>query len=324
MAKLDPDDAIQAYDNLINKMLKEAKIVLYEQTDFLQAYSLFAEILEIDCNNIDARFGRIVSLLYMSKLRRSRFLDSALMIKEESAIIFHKAAYYEKYEKFLKEINHAIDDYHVNLKKKLTFKNYFYDDECIKLFFKRDQEIGEFKKFLLEEATWLNSKNECPELEAFLLDLEKSIKENEKEINSKLIALDGYSYGLAGYSNDGTSLLGHSSKPHDIKIKHAPKRTLGNNDRKTKVIKDDVYRDSIRLYGFANQAPIWIILNALFAAGAIVCFFAIKTRPFDLVSAIAAGVFGISAILLGLFMILAKCELKKRRRIIRGDGKKVS
>ena len=152
---------------------------------------MFAQIIEIDSTNIDARFGRILSLIYLSKLRRSRFPDAILMIKEESQIIFHKVDYFEKYAKFLIDVNHAVDDYHSNLKKKLTFRNYFYDDECIKLFFKKDNEICDIKKFILDEVTWLNTKHETDELTMFSSELEKSIREYEKEIGGKLLATDG-------------------------------------------------------------------------------------------------------------------------------------
>lgn len=324
MAELEPADAIQAYDNRIDKMLKEAQTVLYQQTDYALAYSMFAQIIELDNSNIDARFGRIISLIYMSKLRRTRFLDCELMTKEETTSFFHKASAYEKYAKFLIEVNHATDSYHKLLKKKLTFRNYFYDDECIKLFYKRDNEIGELKRFILEEATWLNAKHESNEMTELVATLDKDIKENEKEASSKFYAVDGYLYGLAGFSNDGTPILGHNSKPQNLKIKRSPKKTLGNSDRKTKVISDDVYRGNMQLYSFSKKVICWIVIHAILAVASIACFFLIKTKPYDLVSLIAAGYFTFCTLLLLLFMLLAKHELKKRYRLIHDGGKKAS
>lgn len=316
MAESDPQDVINNYNNYIQKQIDEAFEQLFVKTEFQLAYQLFAHILEIDNDALEARFGRILSLIYLSKLRRARFLDAALLIKEEASIYFRKSKNQVAYAKFIKRANTAVDEYYSTFKKKLSVKTYYYDDECIKLMYKRTQEVLDFKSFLLGEVNFINSKHENEDNMVIIRDLESQIDMVKMDMAAKAMAVDGYTYGLAGFGNDGVALLGHNTQPERVKLKFFRRKSLGNSDKKVALIKDGVYPDNTKVWHFIrNSIPCEIVFGTLTLLS-IGAFFLFSNKTIKLISLIACGLFFVAGLTLLIVQLVYRHHLKKRGHLI--------
>ena len=72
MKEMQPKEAIKEYGELISYYLKKASKYLFESTEYLLAYQTFAHVIDLDDTIKVARFGRVLSLVYLSTLRTSK------------------------------------------------------------------------------------------------------------------------------------------------------------------------------------------------------------------------------------------------------------
>ena len=314
--KLDPEDAIDAYNQMMRKQGIVAYKILYEQTNCALAYQTFAQIIELDPSYIEARFGRILSLIYLSGLRRTRFADAILLLKEEAKIYFHKIKDSNRYLRFLRRANEAVDEYNARFRKRLVIHGYYYDDECIKSMYQHVKEIVEFKISLLEECEFMNGKIEDDNFK----DLTKKIKEQitfiENELSTPVMSVDGYTYALAGFKECGAAFLGHSTDKQDVKVKKYRKMSLGNHDKKTALIKDQVFHDNTRIARFVSAAiPIEIFLTAAIVTCEVVASFH-QDSMIDLF--LYLGMVALIFILVGviIFQVYGYLRIKKKKNLI--------
>ena len=140
-----PSVAINEYNNFLSDKITTAFYQFKTIGKFEKAYKTFANVLEFEPEHAIALSGRIISLLYLSTLRKVYFNDCKsllILAKHRFSLITNR----EIYKQLLSSLNTAIEEYHHNLTKRLTFKGYFYDAECLKLFIIRLNEIREFKE----------------------------------------------------------------------------------------------------------------------------------------------------------------------------------
>ena len=314
--KLVPAEAVDAYNQMMRKKGIHAYKVLYEQTDYALAYQTFAHIIELDPTYIEARFGRILSLIYLSGLRRTRFADSITLLKEESKLYFHKIKDSNRYIRFLIRANVAVDEYNKRFRRKLVIRGYYYDDECIKCMYQHVQEIIEFKIALLEECEFMNGKVENDKLKELTKKIEQQIKFISNELSTPVLCVDGYTYALAGFKECGAAFLGHSTDVQEIKLKRFRRKALGNHDKKVSAIKDQVYPNNIAIAKFLKLAiPLEIILGLI----TIACF-VISVNMLDSVHSVfyylgtSVGIIALTAII--IFQIYGYSRIKKKKNLI--------
>lgn len=318
MAEYNPQDAIRTYDLYIQKKIDSAFKTLYEETEYQIAYNKFARILEIDKNAIEARFGRILSLIYLSTLRRSRFADAAMLLKEESVLYFRKKSAFQSYAKFLTKASLAVDEYADNFRKRLSVKTYYYDDECIKLMYCRLRDVIKFKESLLQECEFLSAKYENDELATLVASLSEQIKNKTNELNAKVIAVDGYTYGLASFNNNGSAILGHNAAPDQIRVKHFRRKSLGNEEKRIHVISDEVYPNNVKIAHFIKKVIPWEILSAILCIAAASLIFVFKDKEMiSLIMMIVAGSLFSLVCFFVIMQITGNYRIKKRRHLIK-------
>lgn len=262
MQQLVPNEAIDDYNLYLTHHIMKAKKLLYNDTNFYEAYVHFAKIIEIEEDNEVGHYGRLLSLIYMSTLRISKFKEVMILFQSESNL-YHSFKDKLYYLKFLKKINRAVEEYDARYIKRLSFKDYFYSIECIQLYFDRKSEIINLKNLLLNEADYLLEQEEDIKVINFKKDIEKSIKELNKQFKEKVICINGLTYSNIGFSSRGDVLLSSDGKKKFVAIKTF-KRILSEKEGRGFLIKDHVYPDNIHLAHLMNVAiPFSIVFLVL-------------------------------------------------------------
>lgn len=273
--RMTPKQACANYDNFFEKLYKEAEILLFRARNYSGAYKAYAKIIDYRPEDVTARYGRILSLIYLSSLRTTYFDESLLMFSEEKKKYLRQQKYRSQYFVFIKEANKAVDKYRTSFKKRLIYKSmdakeYFYDEECVSLFFHRILQIKNFKEMFLQECNFLKNKLEDESFSPLIDLLTSEIKQLEKELKQKRIDINGNIYTFNKISENDQAIIAHG----DVKAVKLPANIKTHTlvDKKAKgevVIKDNIYTGA-RFFYIVSKIAIPVFFGC--AASSIVLF----------------------------------------------------
>ena len=273
MKEMQPKEAIKNYGDLISYYLKKASKYLFESTEYLLAYQTFAHIIDLDETIKVARFGRVLSLVYISTLRTSKINFAFMLHRQEAPKLYHYQETANEYYHFLLLLLDALDTYENKIKQRLSSHNIFYDMDCILLYLKRIEEIRSYKDFIGSEADFFVESNK----EHFntIVELVKNAEDGyEKAFKETYNTADGYSYNFIGFNRDSTPLITLQSTTRAQKNKHVEPLPLFPKDNKKSPIRDDVFLNNVTLAKLvAASIPVAIFLFVLAAAGVITSLF---------------------------------------------------
>lgn len=291
--KYRPSVVIRNYKKVITNYLNRASFYLKNVNEVQDAYNLYAYVLELEPSNKIAKLGRLLSLGYLSKVRRHRFLEVKTLLEIE-APLFHTPEARQNFKAFLIELEHCTQSYLEHLRKRLTFKGYFYDVECLKLYYKHIRDIIELRRLIVSEFSLIEEQR-CSSEAA------ERIQELEGEYHEQYITADGQDHLLANFSKSGDPLISNGKKKVDTKLSRYRMSTLDKNDKKLNVIDDEVfpkvYRRMYRFYKPALPLSILIILIALVLLVFYFIFFHYDCAPYILSLVIFFAVTGICFLL---------------------------
>ncbi len=320
MTKLNPNQAINAFNNLMAEMVKKADKVLYEKTDFLEAYHMFGRIIEINPDSFEARCGRLLSLLFLSTLRKSRMKDFLLLLDSENEYYLLKAKDKDQYIVFLQKADFAIDEYDKRFRKRITVHRYFYNVDCIKLYLERIKEILTVKEYILEQLESFNKKDKHYQNQgALYVKIRKDIAMKQRELADKYVIGDGTSYKLVEFTSNGNPLLARNE--HKVRVSgiysfnHVLEQESGH--KKQKVIKDRVYPDNTHFYRLIklSVSVIFLLLIAVLVALAF-AYFGQEKLKYAWIGYIVSGASLFGAIVLVALRIAWKRKVNSRRHLI--------
>ena len=239
-----PKEAIGYFNRFIANLTDEADMTLQIARRPDASYQKYADVLEYADDFVPALLGRISSLIYQSTLRRSRF-NEALLLLDLDSDKYHLVANRPQYVKFLKSSNEMANAYKDRLYKRLTFKSYFYDTDCIKLYIQRLTEIKNFKAYLQKELEFAGEN-----------DLATVIKEENEEIEAIIhedfISTDGRKHRFVHFDKNGAPLVASSDERFHTGVEKYRNSTLDVNDKKLRVIKDVMFRSNKTMYHIIN------------------------------------------------------------------------
>ena len=283
---MQPKDAIVNYHNLISHYLKKASRYLFETTEYLSAYQTFAHIIDLDDSVKVAYFGRILALVHISTLRKSKINFALMMHKQQATRMFHYQETANEYYHFLVLLLDALDIYENKMKKRLTSRGVFYDVDCVVLYLKRIEEIILYKRYLITEAQFFIEANK----DNFKVIVERigNTKDHYSNIfKENYVTADGNSYLFNEFGPNITPILTMQSVKKEQETRHIKEEiSLYPKDNKKSPIRDEIYQNNLPLFIFVSMSvPLAIIL-----------FFAALT-------AIVIGVFAPSEIVKMLFFI---------------------
>ncbi len=314
---LDPRAAVDDYNNFVTRLVVRADSTLKRFSEFSSAYQQYADILEVEPNNLDARIGRIIALLYLSSIRVSQITNAMILFRNEKAKYYHKSEQYDKLFSYIITINRILDEYHRRLFKRLTLKKRFYDAECIMIYFQRTKEIVDFKQEIIEELEYLCEKvSDRTKVEQFIEKVSTNISHIESEIKNEYISAEGYRYTLINFDQKGLPVFARSEKREAKNIYRIRYSTLDSSEKGKKVlISDAIFKDRTKINHFLKIIlPIYLVSFGLaICLAAVGIYHAIK-QNFDLwyVFIIVAGVFFAIGLAFGIsrLVLLQKSKTK--------------
>ena len=275
MKKYRPKVAIHNYERTINHYLRRANFFLKHAGEPKLAYNLFAYILELEPTNKSAKLGRMLSLAYLSTLRRNRFREvkEMLMIEKD---LFESQYIRKEYVSFLVLLDTCINKYLSRSKKKLTIKGYFHDSNCFKLHLSNINSAIDLKRLIVAELSSVNEEKHA----AFVSDF---IKKLESEYNKSVVTVKGEEMHLTSFTKEREPLISSyvSKKKVDEKVKRYRPSTLEQGNKKMRYIKDDVFSKS-RHYMFVifNISLILFIVFATLAVLFLIAYFIFLSQSY--------------------------------------------
>ena len=315
MRELKPKNAIDNYNYFISTKIDRANRLLFRDTRFLEAYDSFGDVLRIDSTSHRARFGRILSLVYMSTLRKSNFSKTQLLLQEEAEEYYHKLKDQIAYMKFLNKVDYALDEYFKRFYRKLVTKDRFYSLECAELYYIRISEIIELKKTVADELEKSYAKTSDPRIKDSLNDTNKSIKELNKCLEKRALIVDGKRYKFEKILNDNQVLFSQLDETVNP-LERYHHRKLVDNEKKGRLIKDKVYPDNSHLMALTGMVfPLFIIFTALGVLGFLATFLK-RFADYKLYLYIASAGFNAIGLTALVFFIIWKVQLSRRHHLI--------
>ena len=269
MAEMQPKEAIENYSALISHYLKKGSKALFESTQYLVAYQTFAHILDLDESIRVARLGRILSLVYVSSLRKAKISFAFMLHRQEAPKYFHYQETANEYFHFLILLLDALDLYENRLKKRITtHSGIYYDLDCVVTYLQRIDEIKRYKSFISLEATFFIESNK-PQFNDVIKKIYQSAPLYENALKKEYVTLDGYTYLFVKYDSNGAPIVSIKSAKQNIEFHHKPMQ-LYPKDKKIPALKDDVYQNNLTLSRLVSLSiPLAYISFGVALAGVI-------------------------------------------------------
>lgn len=277
--------AIDNYTKLINAMLDKADNTLFVACDPSTAYQQYADVLEFEPNDAHALVGRVLCLVYMGKTRKSYLKEAHILLENTS----YKGCDLDTYVNFLKKISFALDEYDEALIKKLTFRTYFYDVECLKLYWVHLNDVISLKELLLEIFKKLKKTYAAQQNDLEINMIEHSIGEKKQKLKTVYYTTDGKGYKFTKLVN-GKAVVDIADSTTENKFIRFRLSTLNENDKSKRYIKDEIFKDYTAVIKTrAATRALWIFLY-LCTAGAVVCSVLFASNEMLFVTLIAAAI----------------------------------
>ena len=314
MRELDPKKAIDGYNAIITKMVDKADNTLFVACDPVVAYQEYADVLEFESDNSKALLGRILCLIYTSKVRKSYLVEANALLEN----INHKGAdEANNYVATLKRINFALDEYDTALNKKLSYHNYYYDEECLKLYLKHLYSIFKFKSDILDKLLKLRKDYASQKNEVLINLINHSVQEKEKVLKDTKYLITGEGRRLMKIVGDKVYL---EATGESVEYRYPKKHsfTLGEADKTHKTIKDRVFKDYTPMIRMKKAALVISIFMLVAAIGlGVTSYFYLDNKTLFYFFVVSGGI--AAALALGLFIVYLVWRRILKKREMRID-----
>lgn len=293
--------ALQAYENRFKELIKKASIKLNEESDFYGAYKMYANVIDLDSKNVDAIFGRIISLLKMSTVRVSKFEDAALLFTIASKTEYIQNSHLATHLEFLQRIVNISKIYLTRIFKKLTIKNYFFDGECLHLYLSRVDEIIALLSLVLKELENLQSRfKDAQEIQPKIKSVQSFIDKLGDESNRNYVIADGATMVVSRTPSGQLLLTRNDSNMINTKFQDYRLSSLYPVNRDLIYIKDVVFPNRSSIYHLNKYAlPTASISFVLALVFSLLTIFSEPKIAFGVI----AGFFLVSSIVFGIIKL---------------------
>lgn len=311
MRELSPKKSIGLYNDIIEKMLAKADNSLFVACDPAIAYKQYADVLEVEPYNSRALLGRILCLIYTSKVRRSYLVDAQMLLgnithKGQEEVSIYVAA--------LKKINLGLDEYETALNKKLSnHRNFFYDEDCLRLYLKHLYDIIKFKKEILKNLNEIRRDYITQRNDVLINMVSHSISEKELSLKTVKFTVQGKGYKLTKVVGD-KAYVELSGDFVDIKSYKHRMYTLDPKDGSKKLINDLAFKDYTPAIRMKKASLALSIIFGVFGAAGIATAFIFMSDPLLFPILLAAGAtFLAGSIAFVIVHLVLRRILKKRK-----------
>ncbi len=295
--------AVKEYKFYVRSLLRNAGRYLSIRNNYLKSYVAYARVIEFDHENPYALSGRLVSLAMMSTVREGRFDEVRELLIVDFNRIYRKSLNESEYINISRRLLLLSNQYLKLLYKRLTFKNVFYDSDCIKLFTKRIDESIKLEKTILSQYEYLLDRHP----ENLFLKEEKErvsavIQNNEKMSKSKFTEQHGYTFKAMKDEKTGIITCVSDGVTRETNVKS--KKSLSQESGIHK-IKDKIFTRG----AFISVAYTVSSFSLVLALAALILSFIFPT--FKLISWIFAIVFLLGSIAMIVIAIVYRKKVSK-------------
>ena len=307
MKEIVPSVAIEGYSNLIKKMLEVADNTLFVTCDPVLAYQQYADVIEFESKEAHALLGRILCLVYMGRVRKSYLQEASTLLENTS----YEGCDINEYVFFLKKINFALDEYEVAIHKKLTFRNFYYDIECLKLYWVHLYEVIKLKEMILDLVKEIKGRYSSQQNEALINLLEVSIEEKRDILRADTYTTNGVGYRYVKMVN-GKACVEITDTQIETHLSRFRLATLSENDYSSRYIKDEVFKDYTRVTELEKVSFGVSIVLLIVTAGLLATAFILNNSTFWFF-VVAAITIGVGSIIFYILHVYWRLILKKRK-----------
>ena len=316
MREMEPGIAIKAYDKYIASLLNKADESLYMKCDPSSAYQDYADVIEVDNTVVEGYLGRLLSMIYMSKVRTNYLNEARTLLEDEVDDLFLKANVLDKFIPFLKKINRVLDDYYNVVSRRLAYhEKYFYDNACLSLYVKIAKQVFDFKNDLLKYSMIIRRKYSNQNIEVLINLLEQSIDSLERLREKELCLATGVYYHLVKFKPDGNPEFEKVEKRKaSYNILRRIRFSSLEPTKGKKLIKDDIFKNYTRVMKASKAAIFWYIFSYLVAIGAgVTAYLFFEDKMIFYIALIGAGLFFLLGTVFFILRLSWKKVVKKRR-----------
>ena len=314
MKEMEPATAIEEYGKMIDAMVDKADDTLFVACDPASAYKQYAQVLEIEPVVTRSFLGRILCLVYMSKVRRSYLKEAYILLKNECDQYYHKASEISTYVAYLKQLNSTLDEYEYAVKHKLTFKDLFYDLDCLQVYWRILIDVKNFKELILSELVFIKKNYANQSHDIFINLLEHSVAEEEELLNAPYYLVNGVGYKFAKLTRGEELKYIEVPGRVDTHLNKYRMATLDPTNKKLRYIKDEVFHDYTPMIRMSKALIVFSILAFILSVGSGISAFIFKENlPLLIVFAALGGLFFIAGIVCIILRIRFTSILHKRK-----------
>ena len=316
MHQISPVEAINTYNNYVDGLISKANNTLEVVGNSELAYQEFADVIELDNSITYPYLGRILCLIYMSKVRKSHVNDARVLLETTAEEYFRKASEYPMIIHFLKKIVKVTEEYLDGVHRKLSLKGYFYDVQCLKLYLSHINEVMVFENSILEIVTGIKKKFVNEKVDFLLNFLDELITAKEMFLNDEEhVLVVGEHYKVSEVKDNGEfEVVKVEEKRTDTKLVRYRLATLDSNNKKARYIRDVVFKDYTAMIRSRKVIGVWFILFYVFAVVCAVSAYILKDTPVVFYSSTAAGIASfITATILMILFASWGAKIKKKK-----------
>ena len=313
--ELNPVEAHHAYLSFLRKQVHKGDNYLDFYGKYQRAYQQYAYVISIEENSVEARFGRLLSLAYLSTVRKAYFNDCLTLLDNDKNYLTYSQRDLYTFLYFAKNMNSMAKSYATQLKKRLTTYRYFFDEDCAKLYFQRIYELNQLLTGILQEIK---------EIKAEVADNE-TLNKSYNSYNNSIVKFSRLLGGDANVLDGSVYIFDGMDKEGKVQIKLKKKYQLNHmfnyrhlylyNDNKKHLIKDDIFSFSNNLLTALRSWRIAIsIFILMFIASSISVFFVLDHEWLRYLFYGIAGFAGFFIIISLIALLLLRYRIKKVKR----------
>ena len=319
MHQISPQEAIKNYERYMQGLIKKADDTLNVVCNPALAYQEYADVIEIDNSYVRPYLGRLLCLVYMSKVRKNHLHEAKLLLEVGTEETFTKVSDFPVIFNALRNIVKVTEEYLGALKKKLTFRQYFYDTDCLALYFTHIVEAEEFENAVFDAVNSLKKKDNSEKYSSFLNYMDEKISEKEKILkDTEFVLVNGKTYKFDKCNTfKGVSTLTEVKKKKLVDTKTSLYRmaTLDIENKNLRYINDIIFKDYTKTITAKKHATAWfIVFYVLSLASGISIYFAKANFTAFVICILVTAIFFVLGVIFMSLVIYWSVLINKKRR----------
>jgi len=314
MAKLDPKEAIDAYEKMMDRLVSKADSLQFESTDSIAAYKEYASIMEnTDSEHLKTRLGRIISLITVSTLRRPLISQALELYRIDYDNYLKNTDNLEDSAMFYYRLILVLATYHFMMKKRLSHRDYFYDLDCLTFYYSRLKEVVEFFTAIEIGIDRLDKLFPTEKVVKVLRNNLKRVLERDRIIitrEQKYAMCNGLVYIFSDFDKNGEPLFIRDKYAVNPKLPNRLIPTI-NKTKHHSMIRNDLFKNRRKRFVFYRRSLKLMLATLIIDIGLTLAAVFTYNKIDTLYWAIIVSLLALS-FLLGLSFVIVRLIIRNK------------